>query len=424
MDDNHSSDHSAGSMRPFFIIWSGQAISLLGSQLVQFAIIWWLTITTESATVLAVASMVGLLPIVFIGPFAGALVDRWRRQTILLVADSVVALATALLALLFVLDVVQIWQVFALLFVRATAGAFHWPAMQASTTLMVPEEQLTRVGGLNQTLNGLVNIVIPPLGALAITVLPITSILAIDVATALPAILTLLVIPIPQPERQADSQDESGTSVFADMMAGWRYVWDWKGLLLFSSIGTVSNMLGRAAAALTPLVVLHHFGGGALGLGWIQASVGIGAVLGGVILGFWGGFDRRIVTAMVALAVDGIALLVFGLSPATAFWLAVAAIFVSGLSESILVGANGALFQSIVPPEMQGRVFSLLISVSQVATPLGLAIAGPVSDLTSAQSWYVIAGIAMLIMGAGAFAVPAIMNLEAEGKMPTETVNG
>jgi DHA3 family macrolide efflux protein-like MFS transporter len=268
---------------------------------------------------------------------------------------------------------------------------------------------------LNQTLNGLANVVIPPLGALAVVLLPMSAIMAVDVITALPAVVTLAVVSIPQPRSSSFRDHHGSSSVWADLVTGIRFLRGWDGLLLFSSIGTVSNMLGRAAAALTPLVVIQHFDGGPLELGWMQSAAGIGALLGGVLLGIWGGFDRRIVTAMVALTVDGVALTVFGLSPSGALWLAVGAVSVAGFAETVVVAVNGALFQAAVPPDMQGRVFSLLISASQVATPLGLAIAGPVSDIIGAQTWYLLAGLAILIMGAGALAVPSIMSLEERG---------
>jgi DHA3 family macrolide efflux protein-like MFS transporter len=154
---------SRGWAPPFFTIWTGQAFSLLGSQLVQFALIWWLTKTTGSATVLATASLVGLLPQVILGPVIGTLVDRWNRRLTLILADSTIALATLGLALLFWSGKVEIWHVYLLMFIRSTAGGFHWPAMQASTSLMVPKEHLARIQGLNQILQGGMNIASAPL---------------------------------------------------------------------------------------------------------------------------------------------------------------------------------------------------------------------------------------------------------------------
>ena len=176
----------------FFTIWGGQALSILGSQLVQFALIWHLTVQTGSATVLATASLVGTLPQVILGPFVGTLVDRWNRRWIMLLADGIITLATILLAVLFALDAVAIWHIYVVMLIRSLAGSFHGNAMSASTSLMVPVEHLTRIQGINQMLTGGLNVVSAPLGAFLLDVLPLQGILAIDVATALLAIVPLL----------------------------------------------------------------------------------------------------------------------------------------------------------------------------------------------------------------------------------------
>lgn len=402
-------------MRPFFIIWTGQALSLLGSQLVQFALVWWLTKTTGSATMLALAGLAAILPQVLIGPFAGVLVDRWHRKTVMLAADTLVAVVTLALAALFWLDLVETWTIYLLLLVRAAGAAFHWPAMQASTTLMVPEKHLARIGGLNQGLVGLAGIFIPPLGALAMETLPMQAILAIDVATAIPAITCLLLIAIPQPAR---SQARAASSVWAEMRAGLRFIISWRGLLILSLIGLVINMLGRAAAALVPLLVMQHFQGGALQLGWLQSMAGIGAVMGGITLGIWGGGRRRIVTSMLALVLDGLAIFLIGLSPQEAFLFVLALVFGAGFLEAMVFGLNGAIFQAIVPPEMQGRIFALLLSLSQGLAPLGLLLAGPTADTFGVQTWWLLTGIVISLMGAAALCFPAVVHIEEPAYQP------
>src|SRR5215207_6954279 len=185
----------------FFPLWAGQALSLLGSQLVQFAIIWYLTRETNSATTLAIASMMGLLPQVLLSPFIGTWVDRGNRRLLLIVADSTVAAATLVLAVLFAADVIQVWHIYFALFIRAVAGGFHQSAFGASVVLLVPKEHLSRVQGFDQALYGGLNIVSAPLGAYLLSVLPMQGILGIDVATALLAMSILLFVQIPQPER-------------------------------------------------------------------------------------------------------------------------------------------------------------------------------------------------------------------------------
>jgi DHA3 family macrolide efflux protein-like MFS transporter len=402
----------------FFTIWGGQAVSLLGSMLVQFALVWWLTEKTGSAIVLATATLVGMLPGILVGPFAGALVDRWNRRVVMIVADGIIALATIGLAYIFYVGAIHTWHVYAIMLVRATAGGFHWPAMQASTPLMVPEKQLSRVAGLNQTLNGVMNILSPPLGAFLLSILPMQTILAIDVGTAAFAIAPLLFIQIPQPKRQAvvATSEEKRPSVWQDVREGLRYVWSWPGLFAVLIMATVINFLFNPAFSLMPLLVTNHFGGKALHLGWLESAWGVGVVLGGLTLSVWGGFRRRILTSMMGLIGMGAGVLLLGTASAAAFWLAVGGMSLAGFMNPITNGPLFAVVQAKVNPEMQGRVFTVIQSAASAMSPLSMMIAGPVADMLGIRIWYVMAGVVCVLLGVGAFFVPAIVHLEDNHK--------
>lgn len=401
------------SMARFSVIFIGQAFSLFGSRLVQFSLVWWLTATSGSASTLALASIMALLPQVLLGPFAGTLVDRWNRRRVMIVADGLLALVIVALGLLYAWGVVQIWHVFAAMFLRSLLGAFHWPAMQTTTTLMVPEEHLSRVAGLNQSLQGLSNIVAPPLGAILLEFLPIQGILFIDVGTAALAIATLLFVSVPQlvvPE----GQQRGWRSVLADMREGMLYVWDWKGLRLIMVISMIINFLVNPGFTLLPILVTKHFGGGALELAWLQSANGIGMILGGLTLGVWGGFKKRVITAFSALMVSGVFVVAIGVMPAHLLLLAVGSMFCFSFLNAIANGTFFASMQSIVPPEIQGRVFTLLMSLSAGMVPLGMAVAGPVADVLGERIWFVVGGISITVLGIAAFFIPSIMNVEEE----------
>ena len=399
---------------PFFTIWSGQAFSIFGSQLVHFALIWWLTVQTGSGTVLAMATIVGILPQIILGPVAGALVDRGNRRVIMMLADGLVAGATAVLAVLFIFDAIQTWQVYLVLFVRAVAGSFHWPAMAASTSLMVPKEHLSRVQGANQTLNGGLSIVTAPLAALLLDRFPMQVILGIDIATALLAILPLFFIKIPQPPRISSAADKLAVkpSVWADMRAGFRYVGKWPGLLLILIMASLINLVLTPAFTLLPLLIKGEFGGGAMQLAWVESAGGIGIILGGLLLGIWGGFKRRILTTLVGLVGLGIGTLMIGFTPASAFLLVVAAMFLVGFMQPITNGPLLAVLQAVVAPEMQGRVFTLVGSLAAAMSPLGLVIAGPLSDAVGVRAWFIAGGILTGCMGIAGFMMPAILHIE------------
>jgi len=400
------------SMKPFFAIWIGQIFSLLGSELVQFALVWWLTKTTGSATVLALAAMMAVLPRVLISPIAGALVDRWNRRVVMILADGLIALAVIVLAVLFALDEVQIWQVYALMFIRATGAAFHWPAMQASTTLMVPEKHLSRIAGLNQALLGMASIAAPLLAALLLEVLPLQAILMIDVLTAVLAITPLFFIFVPQPERAETTEQTSKPSIATDLSEALRYLKAWPALLMVLVIAMVVNLLAFPAMSLQPLLVTEHFAGGALQLAWLQSTVGIGMVAGGITLSVWGGFKRRVVTGLVALGLSGIGFAVVGLVSENALPLALGAMLLAWFMNAIANGSLFAALQAIVPADMQGRVFTLLQSGAGVMVPLGLAIAGPLASAMGVQFWFLAAGLTITVMGFGGLLIPTILRIE------------
>jgi DHA3 family macrolide efflux protein-like MFS transporter len=395
----------------FFTVWTGQAFSLLGSQLVQFALIWHLTERRNSGTTLAVAGLMGVLPQALLSPLIGALVDRWNRRLIMIAADAAIVAATAGLALLFALGLIQTWHIYLLLFVRAVGGGFHQSAFGASVVLMVPGEHLARVQGMNHALRGGMDIFAAPLGALLLAVVPIQSILAIDVTTALIAITPLLFFGIPQPARAAAA---GVRALGRDIVEGLRYVLGWPGLVIVLLMVTLINFLMTPTLTLLPLLVTRHFAGGAAELGWLNAAAGAGVVAGGFALGLWGGFRRRVVTAQLGLIGLGVATAGIGSAPAGLFLLAAVASFASGAMTPITNGSYGAMLQAIIPPELQGRVFALIMSAAMAIAPVGLLVAGPAADLIGVRAWFWLAGLVCAGMGVAGFFIPAVMQIETQ----------
>jgi len=396
---------------PFFTIWGAQALSLFGSELVGFALIWWLTETTGSATVLATATIVSQIPAIILGPFAGALVDRWNRRRVMQFADGAIAVATAVLALLHWSGNLDPWHVFALMFVRSIGGGFHWPAMMASTSLMVPDEHLSRVAGMNQTLRGISAIAMPPLAALLLAVIPLSSMLAIDMVTALVAISPLFFIKVPQPVREDDGP-VTVKAVWKDMAEGFRYLRDWPAFLAIALNATVINMLLTPAFTLTPILVTQYYRGEAFQLAWMNSAFGLGLIGGGLILSAWGGFKNRLHTSLMGLVGMGLGCLGVGLASQNQYYVALAGMALAGGFNPIANGPIFALFQSAIEPTMQGRVMGLMSSLSMLASPLGMAIAGPLSDSIGVSWWYRIGGIACVLLAIWPLFVPAVMHIQ------------
>lgn len=416
-----STPYNLSRWKPFFFtIWSGQALSLFGSILVDFALVWHMTTATGSAIVLTTASMVTMFPAIFLSPILGSLVDRWKRRSMIILADSMTAFFTIILALLFWSDAVQLWHIYVLLFVRAITGFTHFVSMDVSTSLMVPQEQLTRIAGLNRTLQGIMQIAGPPLGALFMTILPIQSILLIDVGTALIAILPLVFIILPEPDRKTiEAKGMLKVSIFEDILEGYHYVRSWKGLMSLMVLFAVANFLLHPVFSLSPLLITEYFGGGALQLGWLQTSLGVGTIAGGLLLGSWGGFRKRIATMLMGGILEGVGLLIIALPPSSGFPIALAGAFIVGGALALVDGPLMAILQANVAPEIQGRVIGFLLSTSRLAAPLGLLLAGMLTERFGVRFWFFFGAVGLLLMILIALAIPALARIE-EGQYEEE----
>jgi MFS transporter, DHA3 family, macrolide efflux protein len=414
--ENTTYEISPNWMKKFIPIWSAQLFSLLGSGLVQFALIWWITQQTGSAAYLAMATLVAVLPEVLLSPFAGALVDRLNRRYVMIAADGLIALFTLSLAVLFALGLVQVWHVFVVMFLRSLGSVFHWPAMQASTSLMVPEKHLARVAGINQALRGSLNIVAPPLGALLMSVLKFYQVISVDVITAIIAITPLLFIRIPQPVRADAGIVITPKVLLRDVVEGFKYLKNWKGLLYLTFLAAMLNFLLAPAGTLTPLMVTQHFKAGVWELSMIESSMGIGVVVGGLLLGVWGGFKSKIVTSLTGVVGLGLGVLIFGLAPANAFWMAIIGMVFLGFMNPIANGPLQAIMQSKVAPEMQGRVMGTSGALCSAMMPLSMLVVTPVAEFLGLRVWYWVGGSLTILIGLAALFIPSIMALDSSQK--------
>jgi DHA3 family macrolide efflux protein-like MFS transporter len=359
---------------------------------VQFALIWWLTQETGSAAVLAMAALLGLLPTVALGPVIGVLVDRWDRKRVMLAADGMVALASLVLAALYF------------------SGGATTEIVLLILSLMVPVEHLARFQGLNQMLQGGINIVSAPLGAFLMGLLPMAGVMLVDVGTALFAIVPLVFIRVPRPRRAAGAALEAASSIWSEMIAGTRYLLERRGHMSLVVMAALMNMCLVPAFSLLPLLVSGELGEDAPKLGWISSAFGIGTIAGGIALGVWGGTRRRILTVLPAFVGLGIGVAALGLAPAYAP--AVAAMFVVGLMAPIANGPIQAILQATIAADYQGRAFTLIGSLAGVTVPLGLLLAAPIAEMVGVRAWYLAGGLACISMGIAGFFLPSLMRIE------------
>ncbi len=387
-------------LRNYLPMGIGQILSLLGSALVQFALVWYLTKETGSPITLLTATLTGTLPSVVLGPFAGALVDRWNRKLTMIISDALVALATVVLVLLFATGLIQVWHIYAMLFVRSLAGIFQGPAITASISLMIPREHYTRFAGLQQSVDGIIQIVSPVLGAVLFNLLPIQGVLSVDIVTAAIAILLLIfAVKVPQPVRKDDVAHVKPKTILKDVRDGFKYVIGWRGILMLNIFGTMINMTIGPAFSLLPLYVQNHFQKGAGEYAALSSSFGIGIIVGGLILGVWGGFKKKIRTMALGLFGMGFGLATFGFLPPNAYFVSIGVIIFAAIMIVITNGPLNALVKEKIPPEMQGRVFTVMGSMITATVPIGLIIAAPIAEIIGIGAWFIIGGGFCFLMG-------------------------
>jgi DHA3 family macrolide efflux protein-like MFS transporter len=389
-------------------------LSLLGSSLVQFSLVWWLTKETGSATVLAMASMFALIPEIVIQPFAGAITDRINRKKVIILSDAAIALATLVLGVFFFLDHVEIWYIYVIMMIRGIGSAFHYPAEQASVSLMVPKDQLARIAGLNQAAKGVINIVAAPMGALVMDLIGVEGSLLIDVVTAILAIGIVSFTFIPRQQQLAKKDGTWFGVVMHDMKEGFQYLIGWKGLMVITVMALIFKIALSPAFSLIPLLVSSHFLGDAAKYSMVEVAAGIGIIGGGSILGMWGGFKKKVYTMLMGGIGVGLGMILLGSIPQDGFFFSLPTMFLIGFMIPMVDGSLMAIMQEKIDNEYQGRVFTMFGSILYLSTPVGLAIAGPVSDALGVQFWFILAGVLVILTMAGGLFFKSLREIEKE----------
>lgn len=391
----------------YWSIFLGQALSLVGSALTQFVLMWWITEATGSVAELATAGLAALLPQALLGPIGGLFADRYSRRLLMIGADAVSALCMAVLIVLFLSDRIELWHIYAMLFIRSAMQAFQAPAALASTSLLVPRRFLARAAGLGQTLEGVMFIAAAPLGALALSAMPIGWALAIDVATAVLGIVPLLVFTIPQPgePRQAAS------NLWTEFRDGVRAVAGNAGLRDLFLLQAAVVLVLMPSATLVPLLVTQHFGGGAAQVAVMEALWGIGMLVGGLAVTAWAP-RRHIRWILGGFAVSCFAFAASAAMPREFFTLALAWWVLSGATFVLGEAPLTALLQTTVPHHLQGRVLSLMNTVIALAAPVGLAFATPLGEWMGIRGLFVATGIAGGLVSLAGFASGALRRLD------------
>ena len=381
--------------RNIVLFLGSQTISLFGSSLVQYAIMWYITLTTESGVMMTISIVCGFLPAFFLSPFAGVWADRYNRKLLIIWADSLIAVSTLILAVLFLLGYDSLWLLFVMSAIRAVGTGIQTPAVGAILPQIVPEDQLTKVNGTNGSIQAFVMLLSPMLSGALLTLASIEVIFFIDVITAAIAIFTLLVfLKIPVHAKAAQTQT---TSYLSDLKLGYTYIKNHDFLKKFFVFFAFFFVLVAPAAFLTPLQVSRTFGNDVWRLTAIEITFALGMIAGGIFIASWGGFKNKIHTMTLATLIMGACTVALGLVPV--FWIYLIVMGIVGIAMPIFNTPSTVLLQEKVEGDYLGRVFGVLGMISSSMMPLGMLIFGPIADVIEIEWLLISTGILLFIQG-------------------------
>lgn len=366
-----------------------QAISIFGSSLVQFAITWYITLTTKSGIYSMLAIVFGILPMFFLSPFAGVWADRYNRKKLIVFADGGIALCTLVVALFFLTGRGSLWLLFVALAIRAVGGAVQTPAVNAMLPSLVPPEHLTRINGLYGSIQSLITLLSPMLSGALLGFASLEVIFFIDVVTAALAIIVMLVF-FHLPAQPNDGKAPTG-DYYTDLKLGIAYIKKHPYLRSFFLFCSIYFFMAAPVAFLTPLQAARNYGGEVWHLTAIEVAFSLGMTIGGLGVAAWGGLKNRTHNLVISSVVMGLCTILLGFP--IRFWFYIGLMGIFGLVMPLFNTPAMVLLQERVDPDYMGRIFGIVVMINTGMMPLGMLIFGPLADVIAIE-W--------LLLGTGA----------------------
>ncbi|MCK5414147.1 MAG: MFS transporter [Thermoplasmata archaeon] len=365
-------------MRSYTILWSGQLVSLIGSGMTIFALLIWLFEETGQATSVSLLFLFAFGPEVVLSPLAGVVVDRYSRKAIMIISDSMTAVSTLSILIFHQADMLSPWAIYGLISIGGVFRAFQFPALSAATTLMVPKKHYGRASGMLSTAWALSEMLAPIMAAVLIGTIGLGGILTIDLITFSAAVATLAIVHIPHPKASKEGE-KAKASWKDDLTFGWRYILARKSLLYLLMFFFVSNLVGTMSWVLVQPMILAKTGNDEVILGTVMLLGGLGGIIGGGAMSIWGGPKRRVRGIVWGVFIGGgIGTMILGLNGGIIVW--ALGIFLWTITEAPTMGSSQSIWQSKVPPDRQGRVFSVRFFIALVGALPAMLIAGPLAD--------------------------------------------
>ncbi len=378
---------SSQTFKSYIFFWIGQLFSLLGSSIVQFVIVWWITVETKNPTIISIAFFFSFIPQFILGPLSGVFADRWNRKLLIGLSDFFQAVTTFSLVVMFIFNIQQVWIIIMINSIRGIFQSFHWPVVNAIIPLMIPKKHLSRMNGFNYFFTGLINTMGPVIAGTLLLIIPINQILWADIITFLVAITPLLLIKIPSlPGKKVTKHKKS---YLREFKTGLKVIKKVPGLLSLLFVATILNFLGTPFSTLMVYFVEEtHFG--TVGhTAIVLASIQMGMFVGAIIVIIKGNWKKKAMIIFGGIIIGEFGHLISALAPPHNFFI----IALGGFIFAFIVPFVNTMFltilQTVIPPDKQGRVMSNVITIVTLVSPIGMIISGPIAELITIQALFI-----------------------------------
>jgi hypothetical protein len=364
-------------MVAFTLVWLGQIISVLATNMTQFALTIWIYEKTGSATALGLQQVFFITPFLLISPIAGVMVDRYNRKLMMMVSDLAAGLGTVALLILQALGALEVWHLYVAAVIAGLGNAFQWPAYSAAISTMVSKEQYGRANGMMSLVEMGPGILAPIMAGTLLPLIGLTGIMLVDVITFVLAIGSLLVVFIPQPPRTEQGKQAQG-NFLKETTFGFKYIFARPSLLGLQLVFFFGNLFAGIGFTVLAPMVLARTGNDSTALGTVMSSGAIGGVIGGVLMSAWGGFKRRAHGVLAGWIIASIFTILLGWGRGLSVW--IPAMVLSAMVVPLINGSNQAIWQAKVAPDVQGRVFSVRRLIAWLTNPITPLVAGLMAD--------------------------------------------
>lgn len=363
--------------RTFLIIWSTQVLSMLGSEMSDFAITLWAWNITGKATSLSLIIFFNQLPRLITTLFAGIIVDRCNRKILMILGDAASGISTIAIFLLFLTNHLEIWHIYASAIIFSPFRHLQYFAFSTSISLVVPKQHYTRAIVMSEHIGQFSsNIIAPGLAGALYYVIDLQGILSVDIVTFILAIIAICTVHIPQPI--SSEVDLKGAKIWQDLTFGFQYIIQSSGLLTLLLFLFIFHSIDSILFGIHSSFLLARSGSDSAVFASIQSAIGLGGLVGALGLSVWGGFKRRIHGLLLGIILHYSIMMTFSLANSPSIWMITG--FLASVFWPWVSSSNQVIWLSKVPPNVQGRVFTTRYLFTLIASPLGLAIAGPLAD--------------------------------------------